>query len=336
MAYRVAINGFGRIGRTAFKVAQYHPEVEVVAINDLADNENLAYLLRNDSAYGKYSEDVDVDGDNLVVGGLEIKMLAEPDPAKLPWKEMNVDVVIESTGFFVESVRAQLHIDAGAKAVVISAPPKGDNPAPIGVIGANELSAKNDRIFSNASCTTNCVSPVMAVLETAFGIQKAMMTTIHAYTSTQNIQDGPHKDFRRGRAGAFNVVPTSTGAATATTEVLPNLKGKFDGIAIRVPVITGSLTDITAVLNKKTTAEEINSVFKEQADKGLFRGVLAYARDPLVSSDVVGSSYSAIFDPDFTRVVDGDLVKVVAWYDNESGYSTRLVEQVINIARQIA
>ena len=336
MAYKVAINGFGRIGRTAFKVAQYHPEIEIVAINDLADNENLAYLLRRDSVYGQYSEEVAVDGDKLIVGGIEVLMLSEPDPLKLPWKDLDVDVVIESTGFFVETSKANLHIQAGAKAVIISAPSKGDNPAPTGVIGANELSVKQGNIFSNASCTTNCVSPIMSILEAEFGIVKAMMTTVHAYTSTQNIQDGPQKDFRRGRAGAYNIVPTSTGAAKATTEVVPTLKNKFDGIAIRVPVITGSLSDITAVLKQKTTVDELNKIFEEKADKGLYKGVLAYATDPLVSADVVGSSYSAIFDPDFTRVIDGDFIKVVAWYDNESGYSTRLVEQVINVARQLA
>jgi len=336
MAYKVAINGFGRIGRTAFKVAQYHPEIEIVAINDLADNENLAYLLRRDSVYGQYSEEVSVDDDNLIVGGLEVRMLAEADPAKLPWKELKVDVVIESTGLFVESSKANLHIQAGAKAVVISAPSKGENPAPTAVIGANEVATKNGPIISNASCTTNCVSPVMAVLESAFGVEKGMLTTIHAYTSSQNIQDGPQKDWRRGRAGAYNIVPTSTGAAKATTEVVPTLKDKFDGLAIRVPVITGSLSDITALLKKKTTVEEINETFRERADKGIFKGVLGYASDPLVSSDVVGSSYSAIFDPGLTRVIDGDLIKVVAWYDNESGYSSRLVEQVINVARQIS
>lgn len=336
MAYRVAINGFGRIGRTAFKIALKRPEIEVVAINDLAPAETLAYLLKFDSVYGRFKKEVAVDGNDLVVGGEAIPLFAEPDPTKLPWKDLGVDVVIESTGAFTDKEKAGTHLKGGAKAVIISAPGKGDNPIPIGVLGVNKLSAAKDQIFSNASCTTNCISPVMAILENEFGVEKSLMTTIHAYTSSQNIQDGPHKDLRRGRAGAYNIVPTTTGAAIATTQVLPALANKFNGMAIRVPVMTGSLSDITALLKKKTTVEEVNNAFTKHSDAGMFKGVLKVTNEPLVSADVIGDPYSAIVDLSFTQVVGGNMVKVVAWYDNEFGYSNRLVDQVIEIAKQVA
>ncbi|MDO8471646.1 MAG: type I glyceraldehyde-3-phosphate dehydrogenase [bacterium] len=336
MAYAVAINGFGRIGRTAFKIALTRPEIEIVAINDLAAAESLAYLLRYDTAYGKYSEEVAVDQNSLVVGGQSIPLFAEPDPTKLPWRDLNVDVVVESTGAFTKREQAEQHLTAGAKAVVVSAPGKGDNPITIGVLGANELNATTEKLFSNASCTTNCISPIMAILDAELGVAKAMMTTIHAYTASQNIQDGPNKDFRRGRAGAANIIPTTTGAATATTAVLPNLKDKFNGFALRVPLITGSISDITAVVKRQTTVAELNQIFTDKADKGLLKGILQVTTEPIVSSDVIGSSYSAIVDLSFTQVVGGDLVKIVAWYDNEYGYSCRLIDQVIAIAKQVA
>ncbi len=336
MAYQIAINGFGRIGRTTLRAALRMPEVEVVAINDLTDNATLAHLFKYDSAYGTFDGDVAVDGDVLLVDGFEIKLLSERDPAKLPWKKMDVDVVIESTGVFTDEKGASAHIIAGARSVVISAPAK-DSTIATGVIGVNQLhpTAKK-RIFSNASCTTNCITPVMAVLEESIGISKAMMTTIHAYTADQNLQDGPHHDLRRARAAATNIVPTSTGAAKVTGKILPSLAHTFDGLAIRVPVPVGSLSDITAVMKRATSVEEINELFSSVADKGRFKGILAVTTDPIVSSDIVGSTYSSIVDLSLTSVVDGNLVKVVAWYDNERGYSQRLIEQAVAIARQIA
>lgn len=325
---RVAINGFGRIGRAAFKTALKNKNIKVVAINDLTDPESLAYLLRYDTVYGRYNKKVTVGKGALIVDGRRYPVFSNREPNKLPWKKLKVDVVLECTGHFTTEEGAALHIKAGAKHVIISAPTKSDE-LPTVVQGVNEGAALGAKIVSNASCTTNCVSPVMQVLEDAFGIEKALMSTIHAYTATQNLVDGPHrKDPRRGRAAAENIVPTSTGAAVATTKAIPSLNQKFDGISIRVPVPSGSLTDFVCVLKKDVTIKQVNDVFKQYARKVRLKGVLAVSEEPLVSSDIVGRSASAIVDLPMTRVVGGNLVKVLAWYDNEWGYSQRLVEMV--------
>jgi glyceraldehyde 3-phosphate dehydrogenase len=334
MALKLAINGFGRIGRAAFKIAfEHEAEVEVVAINDLGDIENLAYLLRYDSVYGRYAREVKVEGRSLVVDGKAVTVLSEKDPAKLPWKDMNIDVVIESTGFFTDEAGARGHITAGARRVVISAPTKSEGVSTI-VLGVNEKDGTGKEIVSNASCTTNSAAPLAAVLDTVFGIEKALLTTAHAYTATQELVDAPAKDdFRRGRAGALSIVPSSTGAAIAATKALPQLKGKFDGVSLRVPVPVVSITDLTCLLKKNTTAEEINQAFKEAAENPAYRGVIAVTDEPVVSSDFIGDPHSVIVDLPMTRVVDGNLVKVMGWYDNEWGYSNRLVEQVIELGK---
>ncbi len=330
MKTKVAINGFGRIGRSAFKIAYERDDIEIVAINDLTDTESLAYLLQYDSNYGKYAHKVTSDEDHLIVDGQKVKVLSEKEPAKLPWGDLGVDVVIESTGVFVKPELAQAHTkDAGAKKVIISAPAKGDGASTI-VLGVNddEISDSGD-VVSNASCTTNCITPVAQVMVSKFGVEKALMTTIHSYTADQALQDSPHrKDPRRGRAAAQNIVPTSTGAAKAASLALPELAGIFDGLAVRVPTIVGSLSDFTFVTKKDVTAEEINAAFKEAERAPNFQGILECTDDPIVSSDVVGNSHSAIVDLSLTKVTVGNLVKVVAWYDNEWGYSNRLVELV--------
>lgn len=329
MSIRIAINGFGRIGRAACKIALAHEDAEIVAINDLGDIENLAYLLRYDTVYGRYGADISVDGDFLVVGGKRIQVLQSKDPEELPWKDMNIDVVIESTGFFTESEGARKHITAGAKHVVISAPTKSED-VPTVVMGVNDDKLAGNPVVSNASCTTNCSAPVMAVLENVFGVEKALLTTAHAYTATQSLVDGPGKgDFRRGRAGAQNIVPASTGAAIAATLAIPALAGKFDGISLRVPVPVVSIIDVTCVLKKDVTVEDVNNAFKEASTNPMYQGVLAATDDDVVSSDFIGDTHSAIVDLQLTRVIGGNLVKVMAWYDNEWGYSNRLVEQVL-------
>lgn len=329
MSIRIAINGFGRIGRAAFKIALAHEDAEIVAINDLGDIENLAYLLRYDTVYGRYGAEVSVDGDFLVVGGKRIQVLQSKNPEELPWGDMNVDVVIESTGFFTESEGARKHITAGAKHVVISAPTKSED-VPTVVMGVNDGKFAGNAVVSNASCTTNCSASVMAVLENVFGVEKALLTTAHAYTATQSLVDGPGKgDFRRGRAGAQNIVPSSTGAAIAATLAIPALAGKFDGISLRVPVPVVSIIDVTCVLKKDVTVDDINNAFKEASTNPTYQGVLAVTDDDVVSSDFIGDPHSAIVDLQLTRVVGGNLVKVMAWYDNEWGYSNRLVEQVL-------
>lgn len=330
---KVAINGFGRIGRSAFKVAleKHSNELEIVGINDLTSPQTLAHLLKYDTAYGIWNKEVSFDETSIIVNNKKYPILAEKDPAKLPWKDLNVDVVIESTGKFTDKEGASLHLQAGAKKVVISAPGKGEG-IPTLVLGVNADQYKGEAIINNASCTTNCISPVVEVINNKFGVLKATMTTIHAYTQDQNLQDGPHKDLRRARAAATNMVPTSTGAAKATTEAIPGLKGLFDGVAIRVPVIVGSISDLTFLLKKKVTAEEVNQVLKEAAE-GVLKNIMAVTSEPIVSSDIVGRSESAIVDLSLTQVVDGDLVKVFAWYDNEWGYSNRLIEQVINVSK---
>jgi glyceraldehyde 3-phosphate dehydrogenase len=331
MSVRIAINGFGRIGRAACKIALTHSDVEVVAINDLGDIENLAYLLRYDSVYGRYGGKVTVEGSAIIVGEKRIQVLQEKEPEKLPWKDLQIDVVIESTGFFTEEEGASKHIAAGAKHVVISGPTKSET-VPTVVMGVNDDVLAGLPIVSNASCTTNCAAPVMAVLENVFGVEKALLTTAHAYTATQSIVDGPAKgDFRRGRTAAVNMVPSTTGAAIAATRAIPELVGKFDGISIRVPVPVVSISDITCVLKKDVTAEEVNQAFKDAVENPIYQGVISVTEDPVVSSDFIGDPHSAIVDLPLTRVVGGNLVKVMAWYDNEWGYSNRLVEQVIAV-----
>jgi len=333
---KIAINGFGRIGRGAFKVAvdNHSQEVEIVGINDLTDTKTLAHLLKYDTAYGIYSKQVSYDPQNIIVEGKKYPVFAEKDPALLPWKDLNVDVVIESTGHFTDKEGSMNHIKAGAKRVVISAPAKGGGVGTY-LIGVNaERDDGSEPIINNASCTTNCIAPVAAIMHERFGVAKAMMTTVHSYTADQNLQDGPHKDLRRARAAAENIVPTTTGAAIATTEAIPELKGLFDGMALRVPTPVGSISDFTFLLKRKVAVEEVNQALKEAA-AGPYKNIVAVTEEPLVSSDIVGRTESAIVDLSLTQVVDGDLVKVFAWYDNEVGYSHRLIEQVIRAGKVI-
>lgn len=331
---RLAINGFGRIGRAVFKIALANNDIEIVAINDLGDVENLAYLLRYDTVYGRYAQEIELQEGKMIVGGHEIAVLQEKDPAQLPWDDMAVDVVIESTGVFTEEEGAKGHIDAGAKQVIISAPTKSESLNTV-VLGVNGDQSEGQDIISNASCTTNCVGPVMAVLQNVFGVEKALLTTAHAYTATQSLVDGPaKKDFRRGRAGAQNMIPSSTGAAIAATKTLPELEGKFDGVSIRVPVPIVSMADVTAVLSKDVSVEDVNTAFQEAVDNPIYQGVLAVTEEDNVSSDFIGDPHSAIVDLQMTRVVGGNLVKIMAWYDNEWGYSNRLVEQVVEVGKK--
>jgi len=330
---RVAINGFGRIGR-GFLRASRGSNISIVAINDLGDLDNACYLLRYDSVYGKSPFSVSAEKGNLLVDGEEIAYLSEKDPEKLPWSEMDIDVVVESTGHFESFEKASAHLRAGAKRVVISAPVKDKAPAGIEaatvLVGINEEKLSTCSISSNASCTTNAGSPLMAILDEALGIEKALLNTVHAYTATQSIVDSPAKgDLRRGRAGAANIIPSSTGAATATSKALPQLEGKFDGIAIRVPVPAGSLVDVTFVSKRATSAEEVNSILRDAAAEKRWKGIFEVTDEYLVSSDIVGSPVASIADLSFTRVVGGNLVKVLAWYDNEMGYSHTLVRHVV-------
>lgn len=327
---KIAINGFGRIGRLTFRVLLQNPEVEVVAINDLTDAKTLAHLLKYDSSQGRFPGEVSYEGDSkLVVNGKTYALYAERDPLNLPWKSLGVDVVAECTGIFTSADGAGKHLTAGARKVVISAPATGDVKTV--VIGVNDHDiTDDDKILSNASCTTNCLAPVAMVLDKEFGIERGYINTIHAYTADQRLQDAPHRDLRRARAGAFSIIPTSTGAAKAVGLVLPQLKGKLDGVATRVPTITGSLTDLVAVLKRDVTAEEINAAMKKAAD-GPLKGILQYTEDPIVSADVIGSSYSSIFDSLVTST-NGNLVKVFSWYDNEFGYSARTAQLAAKIA----
>ncbi|GAB2770750.1 type I glyceraldehyde-3-phosphate dehydrogenase [Amycolatopsis magusensis] len=326
MTVRVGVNGFGRIGRNFFRAVQASGhDIEVVAFNDLGDVATMAHLLKYDSVLGRYPDEVSVSDEGLVVGGKTIKALAERDPANLPWGDLGVDVVVESTGFFTNADAAKAHVAGGAKKVIISAPAKGEDLTV--VLGVNDhLYDGSQTIISNASCTTNCLAPLAKVLHDAFGIEQGLMTTIHAYTQDQNLQDGPHKDPRRARAAALNVVPTSTGAAKAIGLVLPELNGKLDGYSLRVPVPTGSITDLTVDLTKKASLEEINAAYKAAAD-GPLKGILRYSEDPIVSSDIVNDPASCIYDAPITKVL-GNQVKVYGWYDNEWGYSSRLVDLV--------
>lgn len=331
---RIGINGFGRIGRNALKIAfEHRDQCEVVGINDLTDTKTLAHLLKHDTAYGEYKHEVSHEDGWITVDGERIRIFSEKDPSTIGWKDLNVDVVIESTGRFLDKETAGAHLKAGAKRVVISAPSKGNDPAPTHVLGVNPADGKAD-IINNASCTTNCITPVMAALEAAFGVEKALMSTIHSYTQSQMLQDGPAKDIREARAAAQNIVPTSTGAAIATTESLPALKGKFDGLSFRVPTIVVSVSDITAVLRKEVTVEEVNNALTEASKQHQFAGILGVTHEELVSSDFKGNSHSAIVDLALTRTI-GNLVKIVAWYDNEWGYSNRLVEQVILVGQSV-
>jgi glyceraldehyde 3-phosphate dehydrogenase len=333
----VAINGFGRIGRAVFKtlLERTGKNVNIVAINDLTDIKSLAYLLKYDSVYGEYDLKVEPARNALMVGGEKYKVLGEKDPATLPWEKLKVDVVLECTGLFRKKEEAEQHIQAGAGKVVISAPAKSEDIKTI-VLGVNENNIKkSDKVISMASCTTNCLSPVTDVLKKSFGIKKAIMTTVHSYTSTQNLVDGPHpKDPRRARAAAVNLVPTSTGAAKATTKTIPALDGYFDGMAVRVPTPVGSMCDITYVMKKKVTEKKINEAFKKASGKKELKGILETTEEPYVSSDIIGKSASAIVDLPLTKVVDGDLVKVIAWYDNEWGYSCRLADTVEYIRKK--
>ena len=333
MKTKVAINGFGRIGRNAFKVAFERDDLEIVAVNDLTDTKTLATLLKHDSNYGTYEHEVSFDEHNLIVKGTKIKVLAERDPALLPWEELGIDVVIESTGFFVDPAKAKAHIDAGAKKVVLSGPAKGEGATTI-VLGVNEdkLEDASD-IISNASCTTNCITPVAAVIESNFGIEKAMMTTIHSYTASQALQDAPNKDLREGRNAAENIVPTTTGASKAAALALPALEGIFGGLSIRVPTPVVSLSDFVIITKKPVTVEEVNEVFIKAARTPYYEGILAVSDEELVSRDFIGNSHSAIVDLKLTAVIGGNMLKVVAWYDNEWGYSNRLIENVADVGR---
>lgn len=322
---KIAINGFGRIGRLAFRQLVDRKDVGVVAINDLTDVNTLAHLLKFDSIHGKFGGSVEVVDGNLVVNGNTIHISAERNPADLPWGTLGIDVVVESTGVFTDKEKASLHLQAGAGKVVISAPAKGDLKTV--VLGVNDsILTDDDRIVSNASCTTNCLAPMAKVLDDAFGVEHGLITTVHAYTADQRIQDAPHKDLRRARAAALSMIPTSTGAAKAVGLVLPQLAGKLDGLAVRVPTPTGSVTDLTVILKKEVTAEEVNAAMKAAAD-GPMQGVLEYSTDPLVSVDIVGNTHSCIFDSDLTKSM-GKTVKVFGWYDNEAGYATRVADLV--------
>ena len=327
MTVRVGINGFGRIGRNFFRAAlAQNADIEVVGANDLTDNKTLAHLLKYDSILGRLGEDVSFDDQHIVVGSRRIRALEERDPAKLPWGDLGADVVIESTGFFTDASKARAHLDAGAKKVIISAPAKNEDVTLVMGVNDSDYDAATHSIISNASCTTNCLAPMAKVLNDTFDIQRGLMTTIHAYTQDQNLQDGPHSDLRRARAAALNIVPTSTGAAKAISLVIPELKGKLDGYALRVPIPTGSATDLTVTVGRDTTVEEVNAAVKAAAE-GPLKGILVYTEDPIVSSDIVTDPASCIFDAGLTKVI-GDQVKVVGWYDNEWGYSNRLVDLV--------
>lgn len=324
---RIAINGFGRIGRQALRAAVTKKKIKVVAINDLTDPGTLAHLLKYDTAYGTWPMAVDFDDQHIIIGKNKIPVFAEKDPSVLPWKKLKVDVVLECTGRFTSKEGAESHLKAGARKVVISAPAKGGGvPTYVRAVNSDSLKEEASQVINNASCTTNCISPVMSILHDNFGIEKAMMTTVHGYTADQNLQDGPHKDLRRARAAAENIVPTTTGAAVATTEVIPDLQEKFDGLAIRVPVPTVSLSDITAVTLHDVAIEDVNNAFIEAANSPKYKGILRVTKEKLVSSDFIGDPHSAIIDLSLTNVVGQNMVKVIAWYDNEAGYSHRLIE----------
>jgi glyceraldehyde 3-phosphate dehydrogenase len=331
---RVGINGFGRIGRNFYRAAvAARADLAVVAVNDLTDNQTLAHLLRYDSILGRFAGDVTATSDEISAGGQTFKAFAERDPAKLPWGEVGANVVIESTGVFTDAEKAKVHLAGGAKKVIISAPATNEDVTVVVGVNDGAYDPATHTIISNASCTTNCLAPLAKVLDEAFGIERGLMTTIHAYTQDQNLQDGPHKDLRRARAAALNIVPTSTGAAKAIGLILPQLKGRLDGYALRVPVPTGSATDLTVTVGRDTTAEEVNAAYKAAAD-GPFKGILTYTEAPIVSTDIVGDPASCVFDAGLTKVI-GDQVKVVGWYDNEWGYSNRLVDLTVIVGASL-
>lgn len=338
---RIAINGAGRIGRAFLKLAITNPELQVVAINDLADIENIAYLMKYDSAYGKSDLDIKVNKDTgtLIVNGQEIKYLSEKDPANLPWKDLAIDIVLESTGLFVSRQKSEAHIQAGAKRVVISAPAKDEKDAPQAatvLMGINESDIENSPVTSNASCTTNAASPLIAILNEKIGIESALLNTVHGYTASQALVDAPNKkDWREGRAAAMNIVPSSTGAAIATTKVITDLAGKFDGVSMRVPVVTGSIVDITFIAKRPTTKEEVNEILTKAASDSRWSGIFEVSNEELVSRDIIGNSHASIADLKFTRVVNGNLVKVLAWYDNEMGYTHTLISHVVEVGKFI-
>lgn len=331
---KVAINGFGRIGRNALKILLERRDAQVVAINDITDANTLAHLLKHDSSYGAYDKKVSAKENALVINSREIPVFAEKDPAKLPWEDLGVDVVIESTGFFTKPEDARAHIKAGAKKVVISAPAKGEGAKTV-VLGVNEeVVEAGDEIISNASCTTNCIAPVMKVLEDELGIEKAMMTTVHSYTGSQKLLDAPAKDLREARSAAENIVPTTTGASKAAALAIPSLAGKFNGLSVRVPTPVVSLSDITAIVKRNTTKEELNEIFKKAANEPYYEGIIGVTEEELVSSDFIGDPHSCIVDLPLTDVVGGNMIKIVAWYDNEWGYSNRLVELAVDFGKE--
>ena len=335
MTVKVGINGFGRIGRNFFRaLAEQGADLEVVAVNDLTDTKTLAHLLKYDSIMGRFAGEVSYDDDSITVDGKTIKVLAERNPADLPWKELGAEIVVESTGLFTDGEKAKAHIEAGAKKVIISAPGKNVDGTFVMGVNSDDYDTEKHNVISNASCTTNCLAPLAKVLNDAFGIERGIMTTVHAYTGDQRLQDAPHKDLRRARAAALNMIPTKTGAAQAVALVLPELKGKFDGLAVRVPTPTGSLTDLTFQTSKETTVEEVQAAVKKAAE-GPLKGILAYTEDPIVSKDIEGDPHSSIFDATETKVI-GNLVKVLSWYDNEWGYSNRLVDLTKLVASKLA
>lgn len=325
MSVRIGINGFGRIGRNVFRAAVEQGGIDIVAVNDITDTKTLAHLLQYDSVFGKYPGEVHATESGISVDGEKFTVLAERDPAKLPWGDLGVDIVIESTGFFTDRDKAALHLAAGAKKVIISAPAKGPDITVCMGVNDGDYDAAAHHIISNASCTTNCLAPIAKVLDDAFGLEHGFMTTCHAYTSDQRIHDAPHSDLRRARAAALSIIPTSTGAARAIGEVLPHLKGKLDGIALRVPTPDGSVVDLTATVGKETTVEEVNAAFKAAAESGPMKGILGYTEDPIVSRDIVGDPLSSLVDASLT-MVRGTTIKVISWYDNEWGYSSRCVD----------
>ena len=335
MTIRVGINGFGRIGRNFFRaILASGADIEIVGVNDLTDNKTLAHLLKYDSVLGRLPAEVTYDESSIIVDGKAIRALEERDPALLPWAELGVDIVIESTGFFTDATKAKAHIEAGAKKVIISAPAKNEDGTFVVGVNHTDYDPATQHIISNASCTTNCLAPMAKVLDEAFSIERGLMTTIHAYTGDQNLQDGPHRDLRRARAAAVNIVPTSTGAAKAVSLVLPQLKGKLDGYALRVPVPTGSATDLTFTAGREVTAAEVNAAVKAAAETDALKGILVYTEDEIVSSDIVTDPASCIFDAKLTKVI-GDQVKVVGWYDNEWGYSNRLVDLTVLVGQSL-
>jgi glyceraldehyde 3-phosphate dehydrogenase len=331
---KVGINGFGRIGRAAFKIILDTPELELVGVNDIMPLDNLAYLLKYDTAYGRYEKDVEAGDSALIVDGKEYEFFAERNPTQLPWGELDVDIVFECTGIFRKEEDLKKHLEAGAKFVILSAPAKSEG-VPTIVHGVNVPEDDSVRYLSCASCTTNCITPVVEVMKRRIGVENAIMTTIHAYTSTQAIVDGPSKKIRRGRAAAANFVPTSTGAAIATTKVLPELEGRFDGVAVRAPIPVGSISDIIFVTKRETSIDEVNNIFREEADSDKYKGILGVAEDPIVSSDVIGDSHASIVDLGMTQVVNGTLVKIMSWYDNEWGFTSQMIREGVRVAKTL-